>query len=85
MNKDIIESVDFELHDEQYEARLYHPDGKETSVYGDIVYKGTETNPEKKMRPIVREWLSIHGIETDESENTHTVVRKLIAFRRGGR
>ncbi|MCR5621859.1 MAG: hypothetical protein K6G18_08375 [Treponema sp.] len=85
MTKKVIESVEFELHGKQYEARKYLPGENAKRPYYDIVYKGTEENPERMMLPIARDFLNTQGIKTEKNENTHCTVRKIIEMRRKGK
>lgn len=85
MIKTVIESVVFELHGEEYEARKYLPDRNSKKAYYDVVYKGTDVNPERMMLPIAREYLSNNGIKTGKNENTHYTVRKLIKMKKDWR
>ena len=83
MERIVIDSVEFKLTEKQYEARLYHPDGDTSKVYGDIVYKGSKNPLIGRMRTLAREYLKHRGILVGDDDNTHASVRMIFDLVRG--
>ena len=85
LKSEIIETEDFTFEGINYTARLYHPKGKKY-IYGEIVYKETETRPYRKMRDIARRFLKQYGINIPtnaKSDVTHIAIQKLLQILKG--